>query len=403
MLTFIDPAGLLFAGALVGVVMVGALIVVRPVAADAGSAVNIWIAAQLAGIAADIIALLQPGIILPESWSSIPENVATLLFPSLIVAAASLQATSLRMLLSERGAGPSDFLPTVVLTSAYALIAQGLPSADRQPIMLPFTLGCLIWTSTIVWRLRQRHRRGAGLIVVAMFLVMVLAAIDAVLTMNAPALPASDTRLPPAFGLIVNLTVPLAMSLGFIVTLFERLHHKVVQMSNTDLLTGALNRRGFMREFDAALPRAQQRSAAVSLALIDIDRFKSINDSLGHSAGDDVLVFVSQKILAGIRADDRLGRWGGEEFVLLMPDTSLQQAARVVDRLREQISAAPVRDGFPIVTFSAGVAAVPAAVLHLIDPLVAEADALLYQAKVTRNCVVMSAIEGKLARTDASA
>lgn len=396
MLTFIDPASLLFVSALVGIVMVGALVVVRPVAADAGFALNIWIAAQVAAIAADIVALMQPGIMLPEGWRSVPENVATLLFPILIVTAASLQATSLRTLLSERGASSSDFLPTLVLVGAYALIAQGVAPTDRQPIMLPFTTGCLIWTSTIVWRLRQRHRRGAGLIVVAMVLVMSLAAIDVVLTMNAPPLPASDTRLPPVFGLIVNLTVPLAMSLGFIVTLFERLHHKVVQMSNTDLLTGALNRRGFIREFDAVLPSAQQRSAAVSLALIDIDRFKSINDSLGHTAGDDVLVLVSQKILAGIRADDRLGRWGGEEFVLLMPDTSLQQAAKVVDRLREQISAVPIREGFPIVTFSAGVAAVPAALLDLIDPLIAEADALLYQAKATRNCVVMSTAESKV-------
>jgi diguanylate cyclase (GGDEF)-like protein len=103
-------------------------------------------------------------------------------------------------------------------------------------------------------------------------------------------------------------------------------------------LTGLLNRRYIMKSLQEEMTRAQRSNIPCSVAIIDLDYFKMINDRCGHPAGDEALRTFAISVFANIRAIDKLGRYGGEEFLLILPNTASDQAVRIVDRLRSIIS-----------------------------------------------------------------
>ncbi len=109
-------------------------------------------------------------------------------------------------------------------------------------------------------------------------------------------------------------------------------------LANYDLLTGLLNRRAINKHAEAELSRAE-RGGLVSLAFLDIDHFKKINDTYGHLFGDEVLKLVSKLIMDNVRPYDWVGRWGGEEFLLVLPNTSIKEAKVVAERLRAAVRA----------------------------------------------------------------
>ena len=155
----------------------------------------------------------------------------------------------------------------------------------------------------------------------------------------------------------------------------------LAEASHTDPLTGLPNRRAFLPEADGALERSRRSGKPVSVAIGDLDRFKRINDTRGHAAGDRALVAVAAAIRAGVRNQDAVARWGGEEFVVLLPDTDLAGAAHVAEKLRAAVAALPVTfDDEPMaLTVSFGVAQqVPGAPF---DRTLAAADRALYRAK----------------------
>ncbi|MCP5162893.1 MAG: sensor domain-containing diguanylate cyclase [Hahellaceae bacterium] len=158
--------------------------------------------------------------------------------------------------------------------------------------------------------------------------------------------------------------------------------------ANTDTLTKLHNRRKFDEELEKEISRALRYSSAMSLVLIDADFFKKINDNYGHTQGDVTLKKLAQVIQAHIRATDVAARWGGEEFVLILPETKLQQAEAIANKLRMEIESTEIAGQINI-TCSMGVAQfVPGE--HR-DQLLKRLDAALYQAKSQgRNCVVCS-------------
>jgi diguanylate cyclase (GGDEF)-like protein len=150
-------------------------------------------------------------------------------------------------------------------------------------------------------------------------------------------------------------------------------------LSQTDHLTGIANNREFYQQINAELARAHRSKRPISLAYIDLDGFKQVNDSLGHRAGDHLLRIVAQTFQATIRKTDLVGRLGGDEFAILLPNTDQAGATCIMQRLncafRKQMDKLQVN-----VTLSAGVisfATVPASV----DEMIHEADTLMYQAK----------------------
>lgn len=173
----------------------------------------------------------------------------------------------------------------------------------------------------------------------------------------------------------------------------------------TDSLTGVYNRRYMDRRLLEEIARARRQGYRLSCMYIDIDHFKRVNDTVGHQGGDEVLREVSARIKAELRMSDALGRFGGEEFVVLLIDADLEDASMVAQRIRAGVAAQPVElaSGERVaVTVSIGVAALPvtpaasllenvrdSAIENVAQELVASADAALYQAKAGgRNKVV---------------
>jgi diguanylate cyclase (GGDEF)-like protein len=162
-----------------------------------------------------------------------------------------------------------------------------------------------------------------------------------------------------------------------------RLLAEVEALATTDALTGLWNRRQVLRLAQDAKLRSDRYGHPLSIVLLDIDRFKSVNDTWGHSVGDEVIAEVARRIQASLRATDFAGRYAGEEFLVVLPETEAEFAAEVVaERLRAAVASVRVRSaaGLLPVTISLGVArALPAA-----EPLGAaidRADAALYAAK----------------------
>ena len=156
-----------------------------------------------------------------------------------------------------------------------------------------------------------------------------------------------------------------------------------LSMALTDGLTGLHNRRYLESQLDGIAKRADEGGHGLSLVLIDLDHFKRVNDTYGHAAGDEVLKTIARRLLRNVRGFDTAARFGGEEFVIAMPDTPIDVAFTVADRIRVKISEDPITlpDGSQLsVTLSAGVA-------ESVEPgetpedLIARADKALYMAK----------------------
>ena len=156
---------------------------------------------------------------------------------------------------------------------------------------------------------------------------------------------------------------------------------KVKSLLQQDPLTGLLNRRGIDAAFRQEASRCERQGSVLCVALIDIDNFKALNDSLGHPVGDRALVHIAEVITQTLRPTDRIGRFGGEEFLLLLPDTALTQSAPVMARIKRQLAARALEHSGETIklTFSAGVA--QRHPRESLDAIVARADAALYQAK----------------------
>jgi diguanylate cyclase (GGDEF)-like protein len=164
------------------------------------------------------------------------------------------------------------------------------------------------------------------------------------------------------------------------------------RISRTDPLTGLWNRRHLQGQLPAVQSLAQRHGTQVSALMVDIDHFKRINDEEGHRVGDLVLQEVAARLRSGVRTEDLLARWGGEEFLVLLPLTGPDGAATVSERVRAAVGEEPVHVGGRdiAVTVSVGSASLQAG--EDMESLVGRADAAMYEAKRTgRNRVMVAA------------
>ncbi|WP_051221414.1 GGDEF domain-containing protein [Conexibacter woesei] len=171
-----------------------------------------------------------------------------------------------------------------------------------------------------------------------------------------------------------------------------RRYSNLEDLAYRDELTELPNRRGASRQIDVLLSRARRHGHQLALLLIDADRFKRVNDEHGHAAGDVVLREIAARLRERVRREDIVGRWGGEEFVIALPETTPDGAAAVAESLREAIAGTPIEAGDDLrlgVTVSIGVAAWTGQEL---EELVDRADRALYAAKAAgRDRVVLEA------------
>lgn len=176
---------------------------------------------------------------------------------------------------------------------------------------------------------------------------------------------------------------------------------RLVLTGLTDALTGLYNRRYLTRRLEEELARAQRHAQSLSCLFVDVDHFKRVNDTYGHTAGDEVLRELAARLRCDLRPCDVAVRYGGEEFALLLPQTAAREAARIAERIRAMIHGEPVptRAGPVPVTVSIGVAQARPDLGQRREvvgsALIAAADAALYLAKERgRNCVMLDRANG---------
>lgn len=207
--------------------------------------------------------------------------------------------------------------------------------------------------------------------------------------------PGLDLRWALAGNLLAAallVTVPLAFS-DYYLTRERRYADRLVEQAETaartDTLTGVFNRRGLAPHFTRAV-----RDGEYAVALVDLDRFKFINDRLGHGAGDIVLERVARRLEQSIGDEGIVSRWGGEEFLVLMPGVTAQRSVRIIERARAALERESKQvDALGRVTFSAGVAHVPQGTSR--EEALRIADRLLYAAKdAGRNRVYATTVRG---------
>lgn len=168
-------------------------------------------------------------------------------------------------------------------------------------------------------------------------------------------------------------------------------NRQLEHLSSTDMLTGLYNRRHLDTQLERLISRSLRHVLPLTVILLDIDRFKAVNDTYGHDAGDAVLVEVGHRLAGRLRSEDVLGRWGGEEFLIVLPDIDSTGALTLADDLRREVADGPVLTpaGPVAVTASFGVAAWDG---ESRDRLVARADTALYEAKHSGRNTVRTAV-----------
>ena len=187
------------------------------------------------------------------------------------------------------------------------------------------------------------------------------------------------------FALIFTILTSCITGLFTLFVCHEQALTRIRAESQLDPLTGVFNRRGIELKLDIELKRLERGSQPLSIALIDIDHFKTINDTAGHAAGDTAIRNVVSAVAAKLRAYDLLGRFGGDEFLLILPQTSHFGAQVVADRIGEAVRKFSATPSAPPLTVSIGLTeAIPG---DYCTSLLARADKALYQAKhAGRNC-----------------
>lgn len=171
------------------------------------------------------------------------------------------------------------------------------------------------------------------------------------------------------------------------------MQHKYQRFATTDALTGLRNRGWLDDMFDREIKRSERDQLPLCLIMIDVDDFKQYNDTYGHLAGDQVLIKVAKSIRKPLRPNDLVARFGGEEFVVLLPETTIINAKIIAERLRKNVSKTNlgVLNGItlPKVTISLGIATRQPG--YSLDMMIASADVAMYHAKRNgKNCVVVA-------------
>ncbi len=196
-------------------------------------------------------------------------------------------------------------------------------------------------------------------------------------------------------GEIAALSNSFGKMVQFVQHTKQDLERKVIErtedlhrLTEIDPLTGLLNRRGMMDRFDKEIARQARQNGKLGLLLLDLDLFKQVNDIHGHAAGDLALCATANVLHLTKRSYDHAGRWGGEEFLLLLPECSEKDLLAIAERIREAVQSLCIETGGQTVSFTVSIGAYHANSPQTLDAMLHQVDKALYEAKdAGRNCV----------------
>lgn len=322
---------------------------------------------------------------IPDVWTVVLPNMA------LVVA----QAVKLAAIYQYRGLLSWPRWQGIVPIVAMLLLLAWLPVADYRDRLL---YGSLIYAAQMILIVRalrhdtiSRGGRAWWLIYGATVAVLPILGLRIIFALASPAgltlPPLSHSPNPVQIVVFVGLiALNLMGALGFILLGKERIESEIRELAMLDGLTGIYNRRAFMDRAEQEMAKALREHSPLSLLMLDIDHFKRINDQFGHAAGDAVLVDISKLVAKRLRKEDTLGRYGGEEFCILLPSTDGEGAQLVAESLRKTIAETvlPLGKAATSVTVSIGVSVCQMECSNCpldLKQILADADRALYQGK----------------------
>ncbi len=350
--------------------------------------------------------LLGGGLLLIALRGVIPDQVSIVAGNTAIVAALVMAIRSLRVFVGVPTHDALGWSLTGVLFLLMLFFSEIRPNHDARVFS---TSGAVAIIGMRMALLLLRHAPPACRLSCRFASVVFLLTAAAALGRIAGTLmnPSANFLEPQPLNSAVFLSNAVFIVVGTLAVMameIEALQGELLRLARTDALTGLGNRGAFAEEFKRELSRCARNSPAFSLALFDLDRFKQLNDSLGHPAGDQILKGFAEVLRASTRQHDSLARYGGEEFALLMPQTDKETAARVAERVRQAVEAHGLpAGGKPVkVTVSGGIATYGIDGTDW-DALLSAADAALYESKnAGRNHIAVARVRPQGAGTDAN-
>lgn len=350
-----------------------------------------WITGDLMIAAYHAAAMLQPGV--PSGhWAVLPvfsPAVAYVVGTTLLMAGVGAHTLAIHHLLGRSGTDAWHVRVWLMVPLIYAL---GTVFTLHGSHVLPWFAACMVLTIVsqvrVTWRMTRGYRAAWGLLAGQAVLLAFQGSSAVMLTLHPlPPLPFDAPFFPTVDGLLLDAMVSFLFTLSYALALQEQLRLRILNLSRTDSLTGALNRRGAGDIVRAEWQRARAEPHPLAIAMIDLDRFKKVNDQYGHAMGDAALQAFSNTAMRLKRHGDVLVRWGGEEFLMLLPGTSVTHAHAFLQRLRDALRNEPTTPWLPFtLEFSAGVTDTDTlADIPDFEALLREVDQALYRAKRERN------------------
>ena len=257
-----------------------------------------------------------------------------------------------------------------------------------EPRMLAATLVLMVQCALIIYWTRRyipAQGRARMLLIIgsSISLIGLGMRVVAIIGGGAAEMRYDVSNLKQTISVSIGTFTAMMISLGLVLLAKERSESLFQRLALRDVLTGILNRRAVLEQFSKELERARRDASYLAVAMVDIDHFKQINDVYGHLAGDEVICHCVNQLTQRIRESDSIGRYGGEEFLVLLPHTNPENAVTVLDQLRASVAESPARFGEASISLriSIGVCCVVPNEDDTTASLLARADAALYEAK----------------------
>jgi diguanylate cyclase (GGDEF)-like protein len=343
---------------------------------------------QFAGIGTYLTAtvLLAAGGLVPPLHGRLGPELSGLLSAVFLIWGQSLQVLAVTLFLKRRVSRRLVLgWPTITTVIMLASFFAGAPPplvALRELFPLPL----LIVAAVSIWRTDTRSFRAGAILTAIPFALYGVRSLLRFIT-------SSFHGIPDVLGLFANETADamtyfvfnLLWTSGFLLMINQRLQSSLETLATEDPLTGCLNRRAMLSRLDIERLRHVRHGRPFTIVLMDLDRFKSINDTRGHDVGDLVLTRTTAAMRHAVRTEDAVARWGGEEFLVLLPETEEREAFTLTDRLRSVVASLEFEQGLKV-TISGGLATATGE--ESVAELCRRADEALYEAKKTRNRIV---------------
>lgn len=322
---------------------------------------------------------------LPDLFSNILSNVLLLVGLSLFYIALSQFS----------GFSYSKVFAIGVITAAMSfLLYFTYWDEDLAKRIITFSLGSIAMACILIyqlWRTQKTSLRFSANLMLASFLVYaIILIIRTISIILDPPLDAPGLSPIQSATYLLSFAITFFWSTGFILMVSQRLRNDLMEIATIDVLTRIPNRRATQLFLEKELSRAQRHNSEFSVLVIDIDDFKPVNDRWGHLVGDHVLVKTAAIFQSVLRKQDWVGRWGGEEFLAILPGGPSCEPEALAERLRETVANSSYTHSTASFRITVSIGVTCADRTSTVDDILRKADEALYRAKRTKNAISMA-------------